>query len=182
MGRWISRCATAVLAASTVIGFLLAFHYRRDPDRGAGPFPSDGDWVEWGRLIVLTYQTLLITGAILTATWLVVVGIRWHRSSGAPLGRAVFWSATAVLWAVVALATWRMVEYDDIWLIPVPNWTAFDGFVRPAFSDQVAAFNVAGMKIERRTWAVIAATHLFANPLALGALLMSRRRDSAADS
>lgn len=162
---WLGRSTFLVLAASTALGWILAFHFRRDPQRIGGPLADPDELVEWGRLSVVVYRSLLDT-SVLFATALVLLLLRACRQTD--IDRRVMWSAFgAVAFSLVAVVTWRLVEYDDIWLIPVPNRTAFNGFLPPALSDQVAAFQVGDLQVRRKTYLAAAVLHLLSAPAAL---------------
>ncbi|MEI2699562.1 MAG: hypothetical protein V9E94_14955 [Microthrixaceae bacterium] len=169
----LGRGTFVVLAAATALGWMLAFEFRRDPDRTVGPLGDPAELIEWGRLSVLVYRSLLDTSALF-AVALALLVLR-ARQRGL-VDRRVMWSAfAAVIFTLIAVVTWRFVEYDDVWLIPVPNRTAFNGFLPPAVSDQVAAFQVRDTKVQRTTYLSVTVIHLLATPAALAMIGMCLR-------
>ncbi len=177
--RRVGPVTVVLLAAVTLEAWLLAFHYRRDPGRSSGPLADPDELLEWGRLAVMTYE-LLVVAAVLTTIVFAFLTMR-SGGTGARHRLAVVAALVGVVAVLVVIGSWRIVEYDDIWLIPVPNRTAFDGFIRPALSDQVAAFDVLGTKITRSRYGAAVAAHLLAAPFALLAVGLSISSTSKAD-
>lgn len=162
---WLGRVTFVVLAATSLLGWVLAFEFRRDPNRLAGPLADPDELIEWGRLSVLVYRSLLDSSALLALVFTMVLARARQRGL---VDRRVAWSALAALaFTLLAVITWRFIEYDDIWLIPVPNRTAFNGFLPPALSDQVAAFQVGDLQVRRKTYLAAAVLHLLSAPAAL---------------
>lgn len=165
---WLGRGTFVVIAATVALGGILAFQFRRDPDHIAGPLADPDELIEWGRLSVVIYRSLLDSSALFAVAFALLVARARQRDV---VERRVLWSALAtVVLTLVAVVTWRFVEYDDIWLIPVPNRTAFDGFLVPALSDQVAAFQIGDLKLARSAYLKATVLHLLATPLALVAV------------